>query len=170
MYQLVMYAYDLKGYQVAGGPAWAAHPSTDTDYCDIAAKADAPLTQERARQLVQGLLADRFQLKLHQERKEMPVYALVVVRGGPKLKENASDATCRSLAHVSLATVTETSTHCPMDFLVRVLSGASDRPVLNQTGLQGFYDFKLDSRATLLRRMTTRTPHPYLRPFRSNSD
>jgi uncharacterized protein (TIGR03435 family) len=146
LYQLVMYAYDLKGYQVSGGPTWATHPSTDGDYYDITAKAEGEetLTQARARQLMQTLLADRFQMKLHREKKEMPIYALVVGKGGPKFKESAPDAATRLSASVSLATVTSTFTKSPMDTLVRVLSGAADRPVIDQTGLGGFYDFKLE--------------------------
>ena len=146
LYQLIMYAYDLKSYQISGGPSWATHPSTDGDYYDISAKAEGTetLTQARARQLLQTLLADRFQLKLHREMKEMPVYALVVGKAGPKFKESAPDARGGTVGSVSLTTVTSTFTKSPMDTLVRVLSGAADRPVLNRTGLTGFYDFKLE--------------------------
>ena len=144
--QLTIYAYNLQSYQISGGPSWVTNPSTDGDYYDVVAKAegDDALTQQSARLLLQSLLTHRFQLRLHRERREMPVYALVTGNGGPKLKEGASDATCRSLAHVSLTTVTETVTKCPMDFLVRVLSGAADRPVIDHTGLPGLYDFKLE--------------------------
>jgi uncharacterized protein (TIGR03435 family) len=144
--QLIMYAYDLKSYQLSGGPTWATHPSTDSDYYDISAKAEGPvtLTQSRARQLLQTLLADRFQLRLHREMKEMPVYALVVGKAGPKFKESTPDATGRMIASVSLTTVTSTFTKSQMDSLVRVLSSAADRPVLDQTRLTGFYDYKLE--------------------------
>jgi uncharacterized protein (TIGR03435 family) len=146
LYQLVMYAYDLKPYQVSGGPSWATRPSTHGDYYEISAKAEGEerLTQARARQLLQTLLTDRFQLRLHRESREMPVYALVVGRGGPKFKEGAKDAISRSIGSVSLTTVTSTFTNSSMDALVRVLAGASDRPVLNQTGLPGLYDYKLE--------------------------
>jgi uncharacterized protein (TIGR03435 family) len=144
--QLIIYAYDLKVYQLSGGPAWVTNPSTDTDYYDINAKAegDEPLTESRARQLLQALLADRFQLRLHRESGEMPVYALVVGKSGPKFKESAPDATTRMTPRVSLATVTSAFTKSPMSSLVRLLSGAADRPVLDQTGLTGFYDFKIE--------------------------
>jgi uncharacterized protein (TIGR03435 family) len=144
--QLIIYAYDLKVYQLYGGPAWVTNPSTDTDYYDITAKAEGsePLTESRARQLLQTLLADRFQLKLHRESREMPVYALVVGKSGPKLKDSAPDAITRMRASVSVATVASTFTNSPMSSLVRVLSGAADRPVLDQTGLTGSYDYKVE--------------------------
>jgi uncharacterized protein (TIGR03435 family) len=144
--QLIIYAYDLKVYQLGGGPSWVEHPSTDTDYYDINAKAegDGPLTDSRARQLLRTLLADRFQLRLHRESKETPVYALVVGKAGPKFKESAPDVTTGSRASVSLATVASTFTKSPMSSLVRLLSATADRPVLDQTGLTGFYDFKIE--------------------------
>ncbi|HEY3840173.1 MAG TPA: TIGR03435 family protein [Bryobacteraceae bacterium] len=144
--QLIIYAWDLKVYQLFGGPAWVANPSTDTDYYDIKAKAegDEPLTESRARQLMQTLLADRFQLRLHRESKEMPVYALVVGKAGPKFKDSAPDSTTGMRASVSVTTVTSTFKKSQMSSLVRVLSGAADRPVLDQTGLTGFYDYKIE--------------------------
>lgn len=144
--QLIINAWDLKIWQVLGGPAWVTNPSTDTDYYDIMLKAegDEPLTQPQARLLLQSLLADRFQLRVHRETKETPIYALVIGKGGPKLKENAPDATCRLQPHVSLEMVTATFTGCPTSMLVRLLSGAADRPVIDKTGLSGAYDFHLE--------------------------
>jgi uncharacterized protein (TIGR03435 family) len=89
-------------------------------------------------------LTVRFHLALHRQTKEMPVYALVAGRGGPKFKESAPGATPRQSGSVSLTTVTSTFTKSSMEALVRVLSGAADRPVLDQTGLSGLYDFKLE--------------------------
>jgi uncharacterized protein (TIGR03435 family) len=143
--QLVIYAYDLKVYQISGGPNWVTHPSTDGDYYDISAKAEdgEALTEARARLMLQALLTDRFKLELHRETKEMPIYALTATRNGLKLKENERDMGCSSLGSVNQATVLSTFTHCPMDALVRVLSGAADRPVIDRTGLTGSYDFKV---------------------------
>lgn len=141
-----MYAYDLKGYQLSGGPSWITQPSTDGDYYDINAIAEGAevLTQPRARQLLQTLLADRFQLRAHREMREMPIYALVVGKGGPKLKENASNATPQNRGTVSPSTVTATFIKSQMRDLAQVLSGAADRPVMDQTDLTGFYDFKIE--------------------------
>lgn len=146
LYQLIIYAYDLKSYQLSGGPTWAAHPSTDGDYYDINAKSegDAVLSQPRARQLLQTLLSDRFHLRLHHEMKEMPVYDLIVGPGGPKFQESGAETTSRTAGSVSLTAVRSIFQKSSMDALVRVLSGAMDRPVLDQTRLRGLYDYKLE--------------------------
>jgi uncharacterized protein (TIGR03435 family) len=144
--QLVMYAWNLKAYQIAGGPAWVTNPSPETDYYEISAIADGtesliPIT---ARLLLQEVLKERFRLMVHRENRDMPVYALAPGKSALKLKESAPDATCRPAMKVSLATVSGTFMGCTMDFLMRVLAGAADRPVLNRTGLTGAYDFKLE--------------------------
>jgi len=144
--QLLMYAYELKAYQLAGGPDWVTHPSTDGDYYEIEAVAGGPepLTQPRARQMLQNLLAERFHLRSHRETKEIPVYALVVGKDGPKFKESAPDAVTQSRGKVTATTVQSSFTKTHMDDVVRVLSSAMDRPVLDRTGLTGFYDLTLE--------------------------
>jgi uncharacterized protein (TIGR03435 family) len=144
--QLVMYAWNLKAYQIAGGPAWVTNPSVESDYYDISVVAEGAesLTPATARLLMQDVLTERFHLSVHREQREMPVYALVRGKSGPKLKESAADATCKSAAKVTLATVSDNFMGCTMDFLMRVLAGAADRPVLDRTGLTGAYDFKLE--------------------------
>jgi Protein of unknown function (DUF3738) len=85
LHNLIGYAYDLQPYQILGGPSWVT-----ADRFDISAKAegDAPLAPMQIKQMTQALLTDRFGLKFHRDTKEMPVYALVVGKNGPKLKEN----------------------------------------------------------------------------------
>jgi uncharacterized protein (TIGR03435 family) len=142
--QLIFYAYDLKVYQYSGGPDRAEGPMDGNSY-DVVAQAEGEaLTQPRARQLLQLVLADRFQLKIHREIKEMPVYALVVGKGGPKFKESGSDSKGVTVGNVTLTAITSTVSKQHMDFLVRLLSSSADRPVLDQTGLTGLYDFKLE--------------------------
>jgi uncharacterized protein (TIGR03435 family) len=70
---LLQYAYDLKTYQISGGPAWA-----DSDRWDIAAKADRdrPLMKDDARMMLGTLLADRFHMRFHRAEKDVPLYAL----------------------------------------------------------------------------------------------
>jgi uncharacterized protein (TIGR03435 family) len=72
----------LKNQPIRGGPAWI-----DSDRYRIDAKPSVP--QVRAMMggpMLQALLEGRFKLKIHRERKEIPVYALVVAKGGPKLE------------------------------------------------------------------------------------
>ena len=90
---LVTYAYNMRDYQVSGGPAWIV-----SDRFDIVAKVEDSLAQEipkllpaqrqdQMRLLVRSLVADRFKLSVSHETKELPIYALVVAKGGSKLKE-----------------------------------------------------------------------------------
>src|SRR5262249_29222392 len=96
---LIMYAYAVKGDQVAASPALAA--VGDTPY-DIVAKAegDEPPTKAQFRVMLQSLLADRFQLRLHREVRETPVYALTVAKGGPKFHKSPLDAS--EFSHVGV--------------------------------------------------------------------
>ena len=103
--QLVTFAYGVHDYQVSGLPGWA-----DSDRFDINAKAEnvspeeaLPMTkmpsdteveerQKKLQAMLQNLLAERFGLKVHRETREMPVYALVIAKGGSKLVEAKEDA------------------------------------------------------------------------------
>lgn len=83
---LLARAYGLKNYQVFG-PSWI-----DSERFDINAKIPAGATQEQLNPMLQKLLADRFQMTVHRETKDLPIYALVVGKNGPKLKESTGDA------------------------------------------------------------------------------
>jgi uncharacterized protein (TIGR03435 family) len=94
--QLIMEAYNVKNYQVTFAPT--VKPPTGGEYgdayYDIEAKAegDRARTRDEFRPMLQTLLTERFKQRFHRAAKEMPVYALVVGKGGPKLKESARDA------------------------------------------------------------------------------
>jgi uncharacterized protein (TIGR03435 family) len=79
---LLVAAYDVKRYQVSGGPDWL-----DSERFDIVAKVPEGTTKDQAKIMLQNLLADRFKMTLHRETKELPMYALIVGPKGPKLKE-----------------------------------------------------------------------------------
>ena len=110
---------------------------------DIAAKYPAGTPLDEARVMLQNLLADRFKLKVHREAKEVPVYALVAAKNGPKLAESApgiQGSIGMSNGHLSGKGV-------PLAALADRLSGAVfqlGRPVLDRTGISGLYDFTLD--------------------------
>jgi uncharacterized protein (TIGR03435 family) len=136
---LVQYAYALQGYQVSGGP-------TRGDRYDILAKPEggAPPSKEQARQMLQNLLADRFHLTFHRETRVLPVYALVVGKNGPKLQESVKPGSPRG--HIGAAyNMQMTMSNSTMELLAGDLSkwGEMGRPVLDQTGLAGTYDYKL---------------------------
>ena len=81
---LLMRAYGLKSYQVAG-PAWM-----DSARYEVVAKIPAGASKERADSMLQSLLADRFGLVAHRETRDLPIYALVVEKNGPRLKRSPS--------------------------------------------------------------------------------
>lgn len=90
----------------------------------------------------QSLLADRFQLRAHFETREMPVYQLVLAKGGSKLKEDP-DPTKRRFA-TNASSIRGTAT--PIHDLIDILECAADiggREVIDKTGLTGAYDFSL---------------------------
>lgn len=140
--ELVVSAYNLKDYQVEGATEWM-----QSDRYDIAAEAPASSQPDKtqAKKMLQALLAERFQLRLHQETKSKPVYVLTVAKGGSKLKENASgpgiakfNRKDRDVEIVFLG--------APIDSLIRQFPRMPgiDRPVLDETGLTGKYDFQFN--------------------------
>ena len=119
-----------------------------SDHYDLAAKAEGegPITKDQLQQMLQSLLADRFQLKIHRETKEAPVYDLVVAKNGPKLKEVSSDAdgpTGGLIGNSSGMHLTQSKG--TMEQLARWLTGnGAGRPVFDKTGLTGYYAYTLD--------------------------
>jgi bla regulator protein blaR1 len=153
---LIEQAYDVRDFQIAGGPGWV-----DTEVYDIIAKGDGTgpseddmrkmtdtqrdLFKEQLVVKIRALLADRFLLKVHRETKELPVYALAIAKNGTKIQSAADEDVTRT----SLTTrrgdggKTEvTGTRVPVASLVKTLSSQVGRPVLDQTGLAGNYNFK----------------------------
>jgi uncharacterized protein (TIGR03435 family) len=85
--QLLTYAYDLQAYEIFGGPDWVT-----SDRFDIAATIEPPPTGStdqgpRRRRMLRALLAERFNLVVHEERREMPVYSLVLAGSDRRLGE-----------------------------------------------------------------------------------
>ena len=129
---LVVAAYGVKPYQVSGGPSWAGERG---DLWDVSAKAegDSVLDAEHARLMLRALLAERFQLKLRREPKELPVYNLAIAKGGLKMKEIAPEATPSPGARKGT-----------IEQITGLISGVLDRPLLDKTGLTGAYEFRWD--------------------------
>lgn len=144
---LVQSAYNIiSDDQLAGMPGWA-----DSDRYDIQAKMDEETTaawknlplDERARQngsMLQSLLAERCGLKVHRETKQLPVYNLVIARGGLKLNEAKASASSRSMSGNGVFEA-ESMT---IENLVNNLSNSVGRVVIDQTGLgDKKFDLKL---------------------------
>ena len=87
MVDLIATAYGEDGEKILGGPSWL-----DMDRFDIAAKAPANTSPETVKLMLQTLLADRFKLKIHTDKKPMPAFVLTLGKGKPKLKESDGSA------------------------------------------------------------------------------
>jgi uncharacterized protein (TIGR03435 family) len=88
---LMRFAYGVEDYQISGGPDWVA-----SDRYDIHAKAEGdPSGKQMTGPMLQALLEDRFKLKLHRESRQLPVYNLIVAKGGAKL-QRAVEGACVS--------------------------------------------------------------------------
>ena len=97
--------------------------------------------------MLQTLLTDRFNLKVHRETKEMAVYALVVGKNGPRFKESAAGTNQVANHGVNGRNQTVTGSKYTMAMLVGDVGGyfGVDRPVVDKTGLSGEYDLKIEA-------------------------
>lgn len=110
---------------------------------DIAAKFPLGTPLEQVRVMLQNLLADRFRLKLHRESKELPIYALVATKNGPKLAVSAPG----NKGSIGMGQGHLAGKAVPIAALADRLSGPAfqlGRPVVDRTGIGGLYDFTLD--------------------------
>lgn len=137
---LITIAYDMQDKQIVGGPDWM-----HTDKFDLDGKPDAPGVPSRTQieGMLQKLLADRFELKYHKETREMQAYVLLVAKGGPKMTK--SDAPADALPGLGFRGLgILPGTNATMGDLAEVMQMAVlDRPVVDQTGLTGRWNFLL---------------------------
>ncbi len=87
--ELIMTAYDIRNPGLISGPAWLS--DSGAPRFDIAAKLPDDATVDQAPQMLQALLAERFKLGVHRETRDQSVMAIIVDKGGPKLKEATAD-------------------------------------------------------------------------------
>ena len=134
---LIPYAWKIAVYQVTGGPAWF-----DSSKYDIVARAPDGPSEEQLRSMLQTLLVQRFGLKFHREQREMPVYALVSGKDGPKFqveKRAPQDGDGKVGAGRGQARGHMVSS----SVFAQTLSLFLGRPVLDQTGIDGLFNFDL---------------------------
>jgi uncharacterized protein (TIGR03435 family) len=139
---LIKLGWGVRSFQILGGPKWF-----DSDRYNVDAKSALPLDVHtpaedgltRLQYMVQSLLADRFRLRVHRETKEMGIYSLAVGRNGPILKRSgeATDTTMHGGNGELVATATSMRT------LAANLGGELGVSVIDKTGLDGLYDFRL---------------------------
>ncbi len=101
------------------------------------------LSREDRNHTLQSLLADRFHLKAHIEQREMPVYDLVVAKGGSKLKEATAEDAAKGFMGMRQQGKIE-AVGVQLNFLPALLNREAGRPVVDKTGLTGKYDFTLE--------------------------
>jgi len=130
--KLLYEAYQVKDYQISG-PDWIS-----SETYDITASIPGGASRDDVLVMMQNLMAERFKLAFHREPKDMAVYGLAVDKGGPKLKEVEFGRSSTSTSGGKLEAVA-----VPMRNLVEALSRLMARPVLDMTGLKGFYSFTL---------------------------
>jgi bla regulator protein blaR1 len=159
---LIQFAYHVLPFQISGGPSWI-----ESEGYDIEAKVDDSVVAElqklpreqrmdQFRLMLRSLLGDRFKLNLNVQTKELPIYALVVAKSGPKLtpttvnpdlppSAQAQAPPQGPMIHMSPGRIT--ARMMPMSALAEVLGLESElggRLVIDQTGIQGKYDFTLE--------------------------
>jgi len=144
--RLVAASYGLEPFRVSQSQEWADKWATSEVYeIDARAPGDAIPTLLQVRQMMQTLLAERFQLKLSRRNQVMPVYNLVVAPGGAKMKPSA--LTDPPLTRDEGSGGVHLRLRClnlSMADLVELVRRQFDRPLLDKTGLAGGFDFSLE--------------------------
>jgi uncharacterized protein (TIGR03435 family) len=139
---MLMAGYGLQRNQIANAPEWVRKEDFDVD--GVADVEGQPSLQQ-FQSLIRKLLAERFGLKVAREQREMAVFALRVAKDGPRLKNASNPGPRVNQQRVQggpgYRTLQFTSTSM-QDLSVMMLQYV-DRPVLDQTGLKGQYDFEL---------------------------
>lgn len=136
---LMEWAFVLQAHQIIGLPAWS-----DTDKWDVDAKTDAigQASDERMKRMMQKLLAERFKLKYHMDKKELPVYELVVGKDGPKLTKSETIGDRHSGGGSGNHRI---FSNYAMQNLCDVLGRYYlAKPMIDKTGLKDRYDFTLN--------------------------
>ncbi|HKN21259.1 MAG TPA: TIGR03435 family protein [Terracidiphilus sp.] len=164
LWSIVREAFGLTNERLFGGPSWAK--TTPFDIEAKVAPEDAPrlktLTPEQRRQMIVALLEERFGLKFHHESRNLPMYELVVAKGGVKMQASKLDepegqgpdsvpgngprpdpAPARHMLMMHGRGHIE-STGSAIALLASLLSGQLGRTVVDKTELRGNYDYKLD--------------------------
>lgn len=147
--QLLTFAYELRDFQFIGGPGWVRSDRFDLSFTpdtqEVPVKPYTPRDQiegfiKRNRQRMQALLLDRFGLVLRAETRELPVYAFSLAKGGHKLAppvESSKGSIMTDRGHTK-------GEGAYIKGLTETLSNVLGRPVTNETGLDGPFDYKLE--------------------------
>jgi uncharacterized protein (TIGR03435 family) len=130
----IKWAYGVQRAQVVGPGLLTS------ERWDITAKSDGVASKDAMKEMMQSLLAERFGLVFHREKRELKSFALVVAKNGPKLTQAAEDEEPfhQNYARGAVARA------LTMQAFAAYLGDVQDRPVLDKTGLAGRWDFAFD--------------------------
>ena len=131
--QIIVNAYRIQNHQFVG-PAWL-----ENERYNINAKADAKVEYAELMAMLQNLLAERFKLVVHHESKSVPGYALVVSKGGLKVKPVEGEGSSMNSNNTKL-----TATHVNTDRISKYVSSVLGQPVLDETGVKDSFSFVLE--------------------------
>ena len=137
---LIAFAYGLQATQIIDAPPWLG-----TDFYDIEAKPDTEgdPSFKQVQMMVQKLMADRFKLTFHHDKRELSAYVISVAGGGPKMtKSTAGPNGPPGFRFRGLGDLTVRNLRMA-DFANWMQSVVMDKPVVDQTGLTDRYDFQL---------------------------
>ena len=135
---LIVMAYSVEYAQVEGGPAWA-----QSQFYNVQAKAAGPAPAAQLRQMLQALLADRFHLVLRHDIRTMSGYALIVDKNGPKLPAPKTDLPPGSTGVLQMGGGEIWARGSTLDHFAHGLWLELQMPVVNETRIEGNYDFKI---------------------------
>jgi uncharacterized protein (TIGR03435 family) len=152
---LILEAFDVQEFQIAGGPGWVNHDRYDIVAIPPASSKSSQLNppslktppDDEQRRMLQALLMDRFQLRFHRETRTGPVYVLTKGNGTPELrpaKDKDAFSWAGSIAAGPPGGDGLAGTNISMPQLAARMSSWLSRPVLDQTGLKGSYDFRYE--------------------------
>jgi len=142
---LLEWSYGIQPSQHSGGPSWI-----DTDRYSIIAKAEGPATEDQMRLMVQAMLAERFQLKFHRETKELSAFVISLGKAAPKLfppkegETHSIQASPQRDAEQKVTVYRIVAARYSLTQLADAFSRQMDKVMLNETGLDGEFDFTLD--------------------------
>jgi len=145
MAYLFEWAYGIQPFQHSGGPSWMT-----ADRYDINAKAEGNASDAQMKLMVRALLADRFGLKFHRENRSLPVYVISLGSAPPKLFPAKDDETHsirimpQKGADQKVVSYRVVATRFSLAQLTDTFARQLGRVLVNQTGLDGDFDFTLD--------------------------
>jgi uncharacterized protein (TIGR03435 family) len=140
--QYLMLGYGVQSSQLAGEPDWAKTARWDVEGVP---NVEGTPSWPQLQGMIRKILAERFGLQLHREQREMPIFALTVAKSGPKMIANTSDPNgwFDQQSGTTNGRHKEALKNASMADLALILQFYVNRPVVDQTGLKGRYDFKL---------------------------